>query len=59
MLELVARDNAAHTAHQFKVFEFCNQIKQGKFNYDIGAHMSHQHIVAQLKECEFLNISPE
>ena len=41
------------------MFEFCNEIKQGKFNYDMGAHMQKQHIVAKLNESEFVKVSPK
>ena len=47
------------TQNQFKVFQFCHGVKNNAFNYDLVNNSLRQHILPNIRDCEFMSLSPQ
>lgn len=54
----LAEEQDKATKNQFKVFQFCHGVKNGTFDFDMVQNARRQHILPNIKDCEFIALSP-
>ena len=54
----MAEEQDRATKSQFKVFQFCHGVKNGTFDFDMVQNARRQHILPNIKDVEFIALSP-
>lgn len=56
--DVINAEEESKTRDQFKVFQFCSQIKNGVYNFDLIANSKRQYTIQNIKDVEFMSLSP-
>lgn len=57
--DVMTLNEEGKTRDQFKVFQFCNEMKSGTHNYDLINNSRRQYTIKNIKDAEFMALSPQ